>query len=228
MKHQRQLRVCACTHCEVYIFLRSHHILKPQSMSLNACFFKITSLMCHHQLHGCFFADSWLAPLVLYLFSLQNLNSAESCRRHSPLLPQSAQEMSSSGFLSRFCSLVPKQKLQMGMGSATGWQRDRADGKWGETRERRKGKGEKKKRVKTVSQLNSFIVQMKTNKVALCVPPQRMTAAVCIKTLTVNWMNATTTPLEHMWISEQRVLRWWRTREPLWLAALYNLCGVSR
>lgn len=91
----------------------------------------------------------------------------------------------------------------------------------------KKGEGGKK-RVETVSQLNSFIVQMKTNKVALCVPPQRMTAAVCIKTLTVNWMNATTTPLEHMWISEQRVLRWWRTREPLWLAALYNLCGVSR
>lgn len=59
-------------------------------------------------------------------------------------MPQSAQEMSSSGFLSRFCSLVPKQKLQMGMGSATGWQRDRAEGKRGETRERRKGKGEKK------------------------------------------------------------------------------------
>lgn len=172
------------------------------------------------------FADSWLAPLVLYLFSLQNLNSAESCRRHSPLLPQSAQEMSSSGFLSRFCSLVPKQKLQMGMGSATGWQRDRADGKRGDAGEK-KGEGEKKQRVETVSQLNSFIVQMKTNKVALC-PATADDCCVCIKTLTVNWMNATTTPLEHMWISEQRVLRWWRTREPLWLAALYNLCGVSR
>lgn len=47
-------------------------------------------------------------------------------------------------------------------------------------------KGEGKKKVETVSQLNSFIVQMKTNKVALCVPLQRMTVAVCIKTLTVN------------------------------------------
>lgn len=122
---------------------------------------------------------------MLYLFSLQNLNSAESCRRHSPLLPQSAQEMSSSGFLSRFCSLVPKQKLQMGMGSATGWQRDRAEGKGGGGR-RREERGRGKKRVETVSQLNSFIVQMKTNKVALCVPPQRMTVAVCIKMLTVN------------------------------------------
>lgn len=45
--------------------------------------------------------------------------------RHSPLLPQSAQEMSSSGLLSRFCSLVPRQKLQMGMGSATGWRGNR-------------------------------------------------------------------------------------------------------
>lgn len=83
---------------------------------------------------------------------------------HSPLLPQSAQEMSSSGFLSRFCSLVPKQKLQMGMGSATGWQWDRAEGK---VRHRRE------------SQLNSFIVQMKTTKWP-CV-------SCCINKLTVNW-----------------------------------------
>ncbi|TNN76325.1 hypothetical protein EYF80_013404 [Liparis tanakae] len=53
------------------------------------------------------------------------LRSLLVTKQHSPLLPQSAQEMSSSGLLSRFCSLVPKQKLQMGMGSATGWQRDR-------------------------------------------------------------------------------------------------------
>lgn len=39
---------------------------------------------------------------------------------HLPLLPQSAQEMSSSGFFSRFCSFVPRQKLQIGIGSATG------------------------------------------------------------------------------------------------------------
>lgn len=37
-----------------------------------------------------------------------------------PLLPQSAQERSSSGFFSRFDSLVPKQKLHIGMGSARG------------------------------------------------------------------------------------------------------------
>lgn len=56
--------------------------------------------------------------------------------QHSPLLPQSAQEMSSSGLLSRFCSLVPKQKLQMGMGSATGWQTAEQEGK-GDTGEGR-------------------------------------------------------------------------------------------
>lgn len=38
-----------------------------------------------------------------------------------PLLPQSAQERSSSGFFSRFDSLVPKQKLHIGMGSARGY-----------------------------------------------------------------------------------------------------------
>lgn len=43
----------------------------------------------------------------------------------------------------------------MGMGSATGWQRDRTGGE----------------KVETVSQLNSFDVQMKTTK--------WMTAAVC-------------------------------------------------
>lgn len=37
-----------------------------------------------------------------------------------PLLPQSAQDNSSSGFFSRFDSFVPKQKLHIGMGSARG------------------------------------------------------------------------------------------------------------
>lgn len=41
-------------------------------------------------------------------------------RTNLPLLPQSAQESSSSGFFSRFDSLVPKQKLHIGMGSARG------------------------------------------------------------------------------------------------------------
>lgn len=57
--------------------------------------------------------------------------------------------MSSSGLLSRFCSLVPKQKLQMGMGSATGWQVSR------------------EKKVETVSQLNGFTVQM-SQRVLVC------------------------------------------------------------
>lgn len=45
---------------------------------------------------------------------------AQNAGSHLPLLPQSAQEMSSSGFFSRFCSFVPRQKLQIGIGSATG------------------------------------------------------------------------------------------------------------
>lgn len=40
---------------------------------------------------------------------------------NSPLLPQSAQESSSSGLFSRLDSFVPRQKLHMGMGSARGW-----------------------------------------------------------------------------------------------------------
>lgn len=49
---------------------------------------------------------------------------------HLPLLPQSAQEMSSSGFFSRFCSFVPRQKLQIGIGSATGCEENRQEEHW--------------------------------------------------------------------------------------------------
>lgn len=49
---------------------------------------------------------------------------------HLPLLPQSAQEMSSSGFFSRFCSFVPRQKLQIGIGSATGCEENRQWEHW--------------------------------------------------------------------------------------------------
>lgn len=38
-----------------------------------------------------------------------------------PLLPQSAQDSSSSGRLSRFDSFVPRQKLHIGMGSTRSW-----------------------------------------------------------------------------------------------------------
>lgn len=50
------------------------------------------------------------------------VNSGQNFKQDGcPLLPQSAQERSSSGFFSRFDSLVPKQKLHIGMGSARGW-----------------------------------------------------------------------------------------------------------
>lgn len=38
-----------------------------------------------------------------------------------PLLPQSAQDSSSSGCLSRFDSFVPRQKLHIGIGSTRSW-----------------------------------------------------------------------------------------------------------
>lgn len=74
-----------------------------------------------------FFPWSWQLLQVLHSIHCHHraltraVSSGENFRQEGcPLFPQSAQEMSSSGFLSRFCSLVPKQKLQMGMGSATG------------------------------------------------------------------------------------------------------------
>lgn len=139
-----------------------------------------------------YFANSWLDPLPLWLFLPQNWESLTKSqtelvlrrflkqaqvllvtKQHSPLLPQSAQEMSSSGLLSRFCSLVPKQKLQMGMGSATGWQRDRAEGE--------RGTQERREKVETVSQLHSLIVQMKTTKWP-CVSCHRGWLLLCVLT----------------------------------------------
>lgn len=56
---------------------------------------------------------------VLYLVRSSKYGSV----RHSdlPLLPQSAQDSSSSGRLSRFDSFVPRQKLHIGMGSTRSW-----------------------------------------------------------------------------------------------------------
>jgi len=45
----------------------------------------------------------------------------ENIQGDSPLLPQSAQDSSSSGRLSRFDSFVPRQKLHIGMGSTRSW-----------------------------------------------------------------------------------------------------------
>lgn len=51
-----------------------------------------------------------------------DVNSGQNFKHDGcPLLPQSAQDNSSSGFFSRFDSFVPKQKLHIGMGSARGW-----------------------------------------------------------------------------------------------------------
>lgn len=49
------------------------------------------------------------------------------CKEYIPLLPQSAQEMSSSRFFSRFCSFVPRQNPQIGIGSARGYWRKKTD-----------------------------------------------------------------------------------------------------
>lgn len=64
----------------------------------------------------------WNACLHIDWFQKRWAHTTSQHRdNHLPLLPQSAQEMSSSGFFSRFCSFVPRQKLQIGIGSATGY-----------------------------------------------------------------------------------------------------------
>lgn len=135
----RDMCLALCLYC--FVFFTTNKNITSLKLGDSCYLFKpLTAIICR---------QLTVSSSSKIIFEPSNQLYLTETEQHLPLLPQSAQEMSSSGLLSRFCSLVPRQKLQMGMGSATGWQTAEHE-----------GKGDTRQGNKSVNHLNSLIVQM--------------------------------------------------------------------